>query len=230
VQKNPRTFEHIAPELVGNRRRILVSELAGGSNIIMKAAEHDVELDHRGPEVKQILAELKRLESQGYEYEAADGSFRLFVQKQLRKYQPFFKLEGFRVIIEKRGPDVPCLAEATIKVTVGNRTELAAAEGDGPVNALDQALRKVLTPFFPGIAAVHLRDFKVRILDGEDGTAAKTRVLIESSDGHGIWGTVGVSRNIIEASWEALVDSVEYVLYRNPSTPKRRARPKRAGR
>ncbi len=214
VNKNPRSFEHLEPESVGNERRILISELSGGSNIVLKAAEHNIDLDSRSPEVRGILEELKRLESQGYEYEAADGSFKLLVQKKLEKYQPFFTLEGFRVIVEKRGPEAPCLAEATIKVTVGGATEITAAEGDGPVNALDQALRKVLTAFYPEIADVRLRDFKVRILGGESGTAAKTRVLIESGDGKDIWGTVGVSENIIEASWEALVDSVEYVLYK----------------
>ena len=217
VQKEPKSFEHIDPASVGNRRRILVSELAGGSNIMLKAEEHDLELDRRGPEVKKILAELKRLESQGYEYEAADGSFKLLLEKALKRHEPLFTLEGFRVIVEKRGPGIPCLSEATVKVVVGDEKEIAAAEGDGPVNALDRALRKVLTPFFPQISDVCLRDFKVRILDGEDGTAAKTRVLIESSDGEDIWGTVGVSENIIEASWEALIDSVEYILYRNPS-------------
>ncbi|MFO7821634.1 MAG: citramalate synthase [Lentisphaeria bacterium] len=214
VQKNPVTFEHIDPEIVGNERRILVSDLSGGTNIMMKAAEHDIQLDQKGPEVRQILQELKKLEAQGYEYEAADGSFWLLIQKTLKKHSPFFHLEGFRVIIEKRGPDEPCLSEATLKIRVGDRMELTAAEGDGPVNALDRALRKGLTSFYPEIAKVHLRDFKVRILEGDEGTAAKTRVLIESGDGEHVWGTVGVSENIIEASWEALVDSVEYILYR----------------
>jgi 2-isopropylmalate synthase len=213
VAKNPRTFEHIAPETVGNRRRVLVSELAGRSNILLKAHEHNIQLDGKSPEVKRILADLKRLEAKGYEYESAGASFKLLVQKLLKKHKPFFELQGFRVIVEKRGPDAPCLAEATIKVTVNDRTEIAAAEGDGPVNALDLALRKVLTPFYPEIQCVQLRDFKVRILDGKDGTAALTRVLIESGDGHDFWGTVGVSENLIEASWQALVDSVEYLLY-----------------
>jgi 2-isopropylmalate synthase len=215
VQKNPITFEHINPETVGNLRRILVSDLSGGSNIALKAAEHNLKLDHKGPEVKKIVSELKRLEAKGYEYEAANASFSLLLQKMLKKHTSFFNLEGFRVIVEKRGPDEPCLSEATIKVSVGGKTELAAAEGDGPVNALDSALRKALVPFFPDIAQVHLRDFKVRILEGQNGTAACTRVLIESSDGKDFWGTVGLSENIIEASWEALVDSVEYILFRN---------------
>jgi len=215
VAKNPRTFEHVVPEAVGNHRRVLVSDLSGGTNILLKAAEHNITLEKKSPEVKQILKELKRLEAEGYEYESADASFKLLLQKIMKAHKPFFELEGFRVIVEKRGPDVPCLSEATIKVRVSDKTEIAAAEGDGPVNALDLALRKVLTAFYPEVSSVQLRDFKVRIIDGKDGTAAKTRVLIESGDGQKIWGTVGVSENIIEASWEALVDSVEYVLYEN---------------
>jgi len=217
VHKNPATYEHISPETVGNQRRVLISDLSGGSSIMLKAMEHDIKLDRKSDEVREILTELKRLESQGYEYESADASFKLLMQKSLRKHKPFFDLEGFRVIVEKRGPDAPCLSEATIKVRVQDTTEITAAEGNGPVNALDLALRKVLTPFYPEIMEAQLRDFKVRILDGEDGTAAKTRVLIESGDEHEFWGTVGVSENIIEASWEALVDSVEYVLYEKRS-------------
>ncbi len=214
VQKNETTFEHIKPEQVGNRRRVLVSDLAGGSNIMIKAAEHNIDLDSKGPEVKNILAELKRLEAEGYEYEAADASFSLLVQKMLNKHAPFFELGGFRVIIEKRSASEPCISEATIKVTVDGQSDITAAEGDGPVNALDRALRKVLLNFYPEIANVGLTDFKVRILEGDAGSAAKTCVQIESSDGDSSWGTVGVSDNIIEASWQALVDSVEYVLYR----------------
>ena len=221
VAKNPHTFEHIEPDSVGNKRRVLVSDLAGGSNIVIKAAEHDISIDPKSMELKKVLTELKRQEALGYEFEAADASFKLLIKKALSRHKPFFRLEGFRVIVEKRGPDVPTLAEATIKVTVDGKTEIAAAEGDGPVNALDQALRKVLISFYPEISKVHLRDFKVRILDGEDGTAAKTRVLIESSDGKNMWGTVGVSQNLIEASWEALVDSVEYVLYNRDEKKKR---------
>jgi 2-isopropylmalate synthase len=213
VSKNAATFEHIPPATVGNRRRILVSDLAGGSNVLLKAEEHDIKLDGKGPEVRQILSELKRLESEGYEFESADASFKVLVQKLLHDHQSFFALDGFRVIVEKRGPGVPCLSEATIKIKVGDRTEITAAEGDGPVNALDLALRKALTQFYPQVQDMSLRDFKVRILDGADGTAAKTRVLIESTDGKTLWGTVGVSGNIIEASWQALLDSVEYFLF-----------------
>ena len=215
VAKNPRTFEQITPETVGNKRRVLVSDLAGSSNIVIKAAEHQLELDANSPELKTVLAQLKAQESMGYEFESADASFKLLVEKVLKRHKPLFTLEGFRVIVEKRGPDVPSLAEATIKVTVDGKTEIAAAEGDGPVNALDQALRKALVAFYPEIARIQLRDYKVRILEGADGTAAKTRVLIEAGDGADFWGTVGVSPNIIEASWQALVDSVEYGLFRN---------------
>jgi 2-isopropylmalate synthase len=217
VQKNETTFEHIKPETVGNNRRILVSDLSGGSNIMLKAAEHNIDLDSKGPEVRQILGELKRLEAEGYEYEAAEASFWLLVQKMLKKHDPFFELGGFRVIIEKRSADEPCISEATIKVTVDGETDITAAEGDGPVNALDTALRKVLTRFYPEISEVELTDFKVRILEGDAGTEAKTCVQIESSNKDDSWGTVGVSENIIEASWQALVDSVEYILYRNKS-------------
>jgi 2-isopropylmalate synthase len=155
------------------------------------------------------------MESKGYAFEAADASFRILVQKALREHRSFFELEGFRVVVEKRGKDEPCLSEATVKVRVNDKVEHTVAEGDGPVNALDGALRKALTRFYPAIAKVFLTDFRVRILDPEEATAATTRVLIESGDGTDTWGTVGVSENIIEASWEALVDSVEYKLFRD---------------
>ncbi len=215
VSKNPETFEHVNPESVGNRRRVLVSDLSGRSNIMMKIAEHNVNIDEKGEEVKAILQTLKKMESEGYEFEAADASFHLLAKKVLKAHTPFFKLNGFRVIVEKRGKDVPCISEATVKLEVHGQQELTAAEGDGPVNALDLALRKALVRFYPEIGNVHLRDFKVRILDGKDGTAAKTRVLIESGDKKDHWNTVGVSSNIIEASWMALVDSMDYKLYKD---------------
>lgn len=214
VNKNPATFEHVKPDAVGNSRRILVSDLSGRSNILMKIAEHNIDIDTKSKEVGEILETLKKMENNGYEFEAAGASFNLLTKKILKTHSPFFKLNGFRVIIEKRGKDEPCYSEATVKLEVKGQQELTAAEGDGPVNALDLALRKALMRFYPDIKDVHLRDFKVRILDGKDGTAAKTRVLIESGDKKEIWGTVGVSKNIIEASWEALVDSVEYILYK----------------
>ncbi|OVE82317.1 citramalate synthase [bacterium M21] len=214
LQKSATSYEHMLPELVGNKRRILVSDYSGGSNILLKAAEHNIDLkDSRSPEVRATLAELKRLEHEGYEYEAAGASFELLLRKQLGDVDPFFELDGFRVIVEKRGHDATPVSSATVKVIVDGKTELSAAEGDGPVNALDQALRKALASFYPQISEVTLRDYKVRILDAESGTAAKTRVIIESTDGKKRWGTVGVNENIIEASWQALVDSVEHKLY-----------------
>ena len=211
VEKNPITFEHVIPEKVGNKRRILVSDLSGKSNILTKMAEHKLE-NLSSDEISEVLSELKRMENEGYEYEAADGSFNLLMNKVIKKHKPFFLLEGYRVIIEKRGHNEPCLSEATVKVNVNREQELTASEGDGPVNALDKALRKALIRFYPGIEHVLLKDYKVRILEGEGGTAAKTRVSIESSYGDKSWGTVGVSENIIDASWEALVDSIEYCL------------------
>jgi 2-isopropylmalate synthase len=221
VKKNPSTFEHMAPESVGNRRRILISELSGGSSVLLKAIELGLGQKESKDNMKEILRSLKDMESKGYAFEAADASFKILVQKVLKKHRPFFGLEGFRVMIEKRGKDQPSLCEATIKVRVKGEVEQTVAEGDGPVNALDRALRKALQRFYPEIAKVVLTDFRVRILDPEEATAAKTQVLIESSDGKDTWGTVGVSGNIIEASWEALVDSVEYKLFKEESGTKR---------
>jgi 2-isopropylmalate synthase len=221
VQKVAHSYEHIRPGLVGNQQRILVSDLSGGSNILMKAAEHNVDLDAKGPEVRQILSELKRLEHEGYEFEAADASFKLLLEKHLHPdRKPRFQLEGFRVIVERRGAGSPVVTEATVKlITPEHGTVHTVAEGDGPVHALDKALRQALKASFPEVQEVSLRDYKVRIIDGERGTAAKTRVLIESTDGKQFWGTVGVSDNIIEASWQALVDSVEYALYYREQPP-----------
>jgi 2-isopropylmalate synthase len=221
VQKNAKTFEHIKPELVGNKRRVLLSELSGGSSVLLKAVELGLGRKESKKGVKDILNSLKDLEYKGYAFEAADASFRMLIQKVLKKHKSFFDLEGFRVIVEKRGKGEPCLAEATIKVKVKGEIEQTAAEGDGPVNALDKALRKALCRFYPEIAKVFLTDFRVRILDPEEATAAKTRVLIESSDGETSWGTVGVSGNIIEAAWEALVDSVEYKLFQEENKRKK---------
>ncbi len=214
VQKNPRTFEHIPPETVGNERRILISEGSGASSVLLKAIEMGVDLKKSSPEVKDVLESLKALEREGYAYEAADASFRMLVQKVLNKHKSFFELEGFRVIVEKIGAHGGCVSEASVKVRVGGEVEHRVAEGDGPVNALDRALRKALTRFYPQIEKVQLMDFSVRILDPQEATAAKARVIIESGDGEETWGTVGVSGNIIEASWEALVDSVEHKLFR----------------
>jgi 2-isopropylmalate synthase len=213
VRKTVHSFEHIDPAAVGNERRVLISELSGASNVFLKAVEMGLGLEKTAPEVKQILRELERMEKHGYEFEAAEGSFKLLIQKVLKKHRPFFTLEGFRVIVEKRHKDEPCLSEATVKLAVGGEAELTVGEGDGPIDALNAALRKALTRFYPIISDVQLVDYNVRILDPDSATAAKTRVLIESSDGRQTWGTVGVSTNLIEASWEALVDGVEYKLF-----------------
>jgi 2-isopropylmalate synthase len=215
VRKNRLTFEHIDPEWVGNAQRILVSDQAGRSAIIKKIEKQYPDYDKNSPEVLDLFRRLKEAEQQGYQYEAAEGSFELLTHKVFNGYQPFFDLLGFRVIIEKF-TDHSMRSEATIKVMEPDgEVEHTAADGDGPVNALDKALRKALERFYPSLREVHLTDYKVRVLDTQAGTAAKVRVLIEASDGHDHWGTVGVSENIIQASWEALTDSLEYKLYKD---------------
>ena len=211
--KNPLSYEHILPELVGNERRILVSELAGGATIGLKLNEIGVPDDRELR--RKILDEVQNLESEGYQFELADASFRLLVRRVLGGAPAFFKLHGFRTIIEKRGHDEPPLTEATVKVVVDGLHELCAAEGDGPVNALDAALRKALERFYPRIAEVRLVDYKVRVINPRAGMAAKVLVVVESRDGEEIWATVGVSENIIEASWQALVDSINYKLQKD---------------
>ena len=216
VEREPRTYEHIPPETVGNRRRILVSDLAGRSNLHAKARELGLVL----PEERRVLEELKRLEHGGYEFEAAEASFELLVRRMEGAHRPFFELLGFRVIDEHRGSEMP-LSEATVRVKVGGRVEHTAASGTGPVNALDHALRRALEKFYPSLAEVRLIDYKVRVRPGSlSGTASLVRVLITSGDGRGRWGTVGVSSNIVEASWRALVDSVEYKLVKDGEEPR----------
>jgi 2-isopropylmalate synthase len=211
VQKNPLTYEHIEPKSVGNRRRILVSEQAGGSNILAKAAEFGLTLKKTDPRVKAILYKLKELEHAGYQFEGADASFELLVREHLDYREPFFILEGFHAS-SQTFPDGSVRAEATVKVRVDGVLQHTAAEGNGPVSALDEALRKALVQFFPQIGQFQLTDYKVRILDGGAGTEAKTRVLVESSNGQERWTTVGVSTNIIEASYIAVVEGLEYGL------------------
>ena len=213
VRKLAASFEHVDPALVGNERRILISELSGASNVFLKAVEMGLGVSKSSPEIREVLKELERLEKEGYEFEAAEASFKLLVQKVLKAHTPFFDLDGFRVTVEKRNVNEPCLSEATVKLNVQGNTAHTVAEGDGPVNALDRALRKALRDFYPQIGDVYLTDYRVRILDPEEHSAAKTRVLIESTDGRATWSTVGVSENLIEASWEALVDSVEYKMF-----------------
>lgn len=228
VRKNPATFEHVPPDRLGNERRILVSELSGQSNVLLKAVEIGAGARTSPQEAQRVLAALKELENKGYAFEAADASFRILIKKVLQQHKPFFELEGFRVVVEKRAQNEPCLSEATVKVRLNREVEHTVAEGDGPVNALDGALRKALTRFYPAIAQVFLTDFRVRILDPAEATAATTRVLIESSDGTDTWSTVGVSENIIEASWEALVDSVEYKLFKEEDRRRRTGRGRQA--
>jgi 2-isopropylmalate synthase len=213
VMKNPRTYEHVAPGLVGNQRKILVSELSGRSSLVVKAQGLALDLSKETPQAKRLLSLLQKLEHEGYHFEAADASLELLLKRHLERLKPGFLLEGFRVIIEKRGKKL--VSEAMVKLRVNGVPEQTAAEGEGPVNALDNAVRKALRQFYPRLAEMHLTDFKVRVLDEKAGTAARVRVLIRSQDAYDSWGTVGVSENVIEASWQALVDSIEYKLLKD---------------
>ena len=214
VRRNPASFEHVPPESVGNERHVVLSELSGASNVLYRLKQAGAVGDALSrDEVRHVVETLKAREGEGYSFESADASFRILVRKALGDHKPFFELDGFRVIVEKRGAEEPCLSEATVKIRVGDHAEITAAESkSGPVDALDRALRKALASFYPEIAKVVLTDFRVRILDPKEATGATTRVLVESSDGASRWGTVGVSPNIIEAAWQALIDSVEYKL------------------
>ncbi|MCP4652899.1 MAG: citramalate synthase [Candidatus Omnitrophica bacterium] len=212
--KNPLAYEHMNPSLVGNHRRFLVSELAGKASLVAKAKELEYDLDKKSPKAKRLHKRIQELEKQGYHFEAAEGSFKLLLKKEFKEYRKFFDLLGFKVSVEKR-EDNSLISEAAIKLKVKGKLQHTAAEGDGPVNALDNALRKALLGVYPSLSKMHLADFKVRVLDDKTGTAAKVRVLIESQDTKESWATVGVSENIIEASWQALVDSVEYKLLKD---------------
>jgi 2-isopropylmalate synthase len=219
VERNPLTYEHIQPELVGNLRRIVISDQAGLSNVLAKARSFGIDLDKQDPQCRQILQHLKTLENQGYQFEAAEASFELLMREALGQRQAFFTLKDFHVhcdMIPDMLPDMlPKSASqslATVKVSINGKDILEAAEGNGPVSALDAALRKALIGSYPEISSFHLTDYKVRILDGGAGTAAKTRVLLECSNGHQRWTTVGVSANIIEASYQAVVEGLEYGL------------------
>ncbi|HEY9613461.1 citramalate synthase [Allocoleopsis sp.] len=214
VERNPLTYEHIEPERIGNRRRIVISDQSGLSNVLAKARTFGHELNKQDPACRQILERLKGLESEGYQFEAAEASFDLLMREALGYRQQFFELKGFQVhcdMLQSISGDYSN-ALATIKVTVNGKDILEAAEGNGPVSALDAALRKALQNFYPEIAQFQLTDYKVRILDGGAGTSAKTRVLIESSNGQKRWTTVGVSPNILEASYQAVVEGIEYGL------------------
>ena len=209
--KDSLTYEHIDPEKVGNRRRVLVSELSGLSNLLYKARELNLDINSYDAQTRAVIKQIKELESQGLQFEGADASLELFLRKAFDQWKEHFQLKNLKVILEKNEQD-NIVSEAMIKLCANGETFHTAADGDGPVNALDNALRKALTEVYPEIKDMHLTDYKVRVLDGKDGTAAKVRVLIQSADSTGKWDTVGVSENIIEASWQALVDSINYLL------------------
>jgi 2-isopropylmalate synthase len=207
VSADPATFEHIAPEVVGNHREMLISELSGKGTVQSRAREAGMELDDEA--AAHMVERVKQLEHRGYHYEAAGGSFELLLRKETGEYEPLFRLESWRSIVEKRA-DGRVETEATIKIWVGGERYVRTAEGNGPVHALDKALREALVEIYPHLRDIELVNFKVRILDETKGTDAVTRVLLDVSDGERVWGSIGVSENVIEASWEALVDSLEY--------------------
>jgi 2-isopropylmalate synthase len=223
IQRHPETYEHMRPELVGNSTRVLISDLSGRANILAKATEFNINLDSKDPVTLEILEEIKGMENRGYQFEGAEASFELLMKRALGTHRKFFSVIGFRVIDEKRHEDEQPISEATIKVKVGGKIEHTAAEGAGPVNALDNALRKALEKFYPKLKDVKLHDYKVRVLPAGQGTASSIRVLIESGDKESRWGTVGVSANVIEASYQALIDSVEFKLHKEEEAglPKR---------
>jgi 2-isopropylmalate synthase len=216
VSADPATFEHIDPEVVGNRRELLVSELSGKGTVQARARDAGIEL--RDEDARRVTERVKALEHLGYHFEAADGSFELLLRRETGEYEPLFRLESWRAIVEKRA-DGRVETEATIKIWVGGERYVRTAEGNGPVNALDRALREALAEIHPHLRDIDLVNFKVRILDETKGTGAITRVLLDASDGETVWGSIGVSENIIEASWEALVDSLEYGMQVSHSQP-----------
>ena len=214
VQRNPLTYEHMKPEMIGNQRRIVISDQSGLSNVLSKARSFGINLDKQDPACRQILERLKELEHEGYQFEAAEASFELLMRSALGQRREWFQLKGFQIHCDiLQGVESSCTnALATIKVEVNGEELLEVAEGNGPVSALDLALRKALVKFYPEIADFHLTDYKVRILDGGAGASAKTRVLVESSNGEKRWTTVGVSTNIIDASYQAVVEGLDYGL------------------
>jgi 2-isopropylmalate synthase len=216
VQADARTFEHLDPRLVGNSRDVLISELSGTGSVLSRAERAGIDLDAGA--AKRAIERLKELEHRGYHYEAADASFELLLRREAGEYRPLFRLESFRVITEKRA-DGQVETEATIKIWVDGRRYVRTAEGNGPVNALDRALREAIGELHPHLGAIELVDYKVRILDSHHGTGAVTRVLLDAADGRDTWGSIGVSENIIEASWEALVDSLEFAFQERREAP-----------
>ncbi|MFA5100497.1 MAG: citramalate synthase [Candidatus Omnitrophota bacterium] len=214
VMKKTASYEHVNPELVGNRRRILVSELGGKSGIMTLAKSMDMDLTKNDPKTQKAHELLQKMEAKGYHFEAAEASFELVLKKALSSVNEYFKLENFRVVVNK-DKNKKVTTEAIIKIRIKGQMEHTAADGDGPVNALDSALRKALAHYYPTLNEMQLSDFKVRVLDEKSGTAARVRVLIQSQDGSDSWSTTGVSENIIEASWQALIDSFEYKLLKD---------------
>ena len=223
VSKNPISYEHINPALVGNTRHILVSEVAGRSALLAKINAVDASLTKDSLDTKRILAHLKSLENEGYQFESAESSFDLLIHKLLGRFKPFFKLNDYKVSVQEYAENRSNNALASVNITVNNQTEAVTAEGDGPVNALDKAIRKALERFYPQISEVKLIDYKVRVLDSDKATAAKVRVLIESADQHRSWTTIGVSTDIIDASWRAMCDAIEYKLLQDAQVAKRLA-------
>ena len=215
VLKNAQTYEHINPELVGNKRKITVSDLAGRSNLIYKLKEFGIEIDHKSPEVKKLIDKIKEMEKEGYHFEAAEASLELLIKRHFGLVKDYFEFEAYRVLIAKRKNDSLPTSEATVRLSVEGVEEHTASLGNGPISALDRALRKALEEFYPNLKELQLIDYKVRIINESAGTSAKVRVLIESTDGRRKWGTVGVSENVIEASWIALRDSIIYKLMKD---------------
>lgn len=215
ICKIPESYEHIKPEVVGNKRRFLLSEVSGKSTVLQEIHKIFPNVKKDGDEVKRVTKRLKELEYEGYQFEGAEGTVELLIRKTIGKYKPFFKLNHFKTIGENPWNNDDFTSTALINITVDGKREMTAAEGDGPVNALDKALRKALEVFYPELKSVKLVDYKVRVLDSESTTGAKVRVLIESTDGNESWSTVGVSKDVIQASWIALVDSMEYKLIKD---------------
>ncbi|MFB5661560.1 citramalate synthase [Alteribacillus sp. HJP-4] len=209
VLKHPETYEHLDPKLIGNERRVLVSELSGQSNLLFKAEELGFSLDKKDPAVKETIAEMKEMEHKGYQYEAAEASFELLIRNGIGENHEYFRLDHFKIFTNKE-EDLSLSTEALVKVSINGEMVMTAAEGNGPVNALDHALRKAIGEYYPLVREMHLSDYKVRVLDDAEATASAVRVLIESSDGKNKWSTIGVSENIVEASWHALADSIRY--------------------
>ena len=217
ILKNPATYEHIRPEQVGNKQEVTISDQSGLSNLIYKAEKFGITIDPKDPKIKSLVQRTKELEKLGFTFEEGEASFELLMRRKLGLFDRSFELLGFRVIDEKRGHDEDVIVEATVKVKVKGEVYHTAAEGEGPVDALNKALRKVLEQHYPEVSSIFLNDYKVRVLNSEKGTSSMVRVLIESSDGEKKWGTVGVSANLIEATWKALIDAIEYKLLKGRS-------------